>query len=174
MPTTIAAHRNTPEAPEPTRVQTNEMARLRLAQTLLDGLAPLTLQRMLYASLLRPVPGPGADAERTALAQALVHLRRTGKDPYRVHDHVTHAAREALTLSPPDIRHALAGALPAHTSVCILGERHTGAVIRVIIGKDCGDPYAAPWYVVAVNALRACRAHGADEIEPITPALGIQ
>lgn len=139
------------------------------ARERLDGLDRGTLQRRLYTTCHRD--GTEAVPERRALAQALVHMRRTGGERYNRRDHVLHAAQEASTLDPAAVAQVRHAAVPARGPVRILGERHTGTVIHLVIGRDPGDLHPSPWYVVAVDGLRVCRAHGAEEIEP-TPALG--
>lgn len=151
--------------PETGAAGSDERAGLTSARRLLDGLDRPALQRLLYTTWLSP--DTATAPRRKALAQALVHLRRTGEERYSVREHLARSAAEARTLRAGEVRQVRDAALPARTPVYILGEHHTGTVMYLVIGREAGDPCPAPWYVVAVEALRTCRAHGAEEIEPL-------
>ncbi|MGW1145212.1 hypothetical protein ACWD6I_09170 [Streptomyces sp. NPDC002454] len=133
----------------------------------LDGLSRAELEHLLHRAHGLPGPLP----HRRLLVEALVHLRRTGRSTYRFGFHASVARYEA----PPDpvaVRHLVRVALAPATRVRILGEPHHGTVRHLVVSADPPDARPAPWYVVAVDALERCRAHGSDELELCSPAPG--
>lgn len=103
-----------------------------------------------------------------AVTQALIELRRTGQLRYRAQRHHRRARAEDLTLNAHLAAQVLHSALKIGEPVLILGEHHHGTIINRLVTHDIAEEYPTTWYVVAVDALRRCRAHGTDEIEPLT------
>ncbi|WP_275409193.1 hypothetical protein [Streptomyces sp. SID12501] len=101
----------------------------------------------------------------TAIANALVYMRRTNRTQYDARDHTRSAAQERHLLVARTAEAARRMAFPTGTPVWVLGEAHTGIITHTLIGQDNDSPYPAVWYVVAAPLWRVCRAHGADEIE---------
>ncbi|WP_329011996.1 hypothetical protein [Streptomyces sp. NBC_00690] len=132
----------------------------------LDGTPRLDLEHLLFLAA-GTLPDPGSGMYRRALAEALVHLRRTGSEAYRVHDHTARSRQEFAGLSPRIAARTQYASLPRGTPVRILGEPHHGIVTHTVIAVDRDENCPAPWYTVTVHALQRCRAHGADEIEPL-------
>lgn len=105
------------------------------------------------------------DAQQEAMAQALVHLRRTHTTRYSYYLHQSRTAAEAGRLNAHQVSVAARLAISPDTVVCILGEREPGIVIHTAIGQEPDDAWPTAWYVAAAPTAGICRAHGADEIE---------
>jgi len=99
------------------------------------------------------------------MAEALVLMRRTGLERYNWRTHRMLSSCEARFIDEVEVSRTMRLADPPGTLVEILGEDRQGVVTHVVIAGSRQDPCPAPWYVVACPALRACRAHGADELE---------
>ncbi|QHC33040.1 hypothetical protein [Streptomyces sp. HF10] len=96
-------------------------------------------------------------------------MRRTGLDHYGPLVRHALARAEGPVRCPVALAQAARLALPPGTTVALLGEPHAGTVTHVVVCLAHEDLYPAPWYVVACEPLGVCRAHGADEIEPVGP-----
>ncbi|MFJ4803321.1 hypothetical protein [Streptomyces murinus] len=133
-----------------------------------DGWSKERVERTLFARWTRggdDLPPP----ETAVLARALVLMRRTGLDHYGPPVRRALARAEGPVRCPVAFARAARLALPPGRTVALLGEPHSGTVTHVVVCLAHEDPYPAPWYVVACAPLGVCRAHGADEIEPVCP-----
>lgn len=135
----------------------------------LDGADRLSLQRLAYR--LRQQARTADDVLRLrAMGHALVDLRRTGGNRYDAFGHVRRARARNTFVDPDLVTRVLASCLTVGEEIRIIGEPHSGEVIHRIVDVDTSDAFPAPWYVVAVDALHQCRAHGTDELEPAAGA----
>ncbi|MFC8824166.1 hypothetical protein ACFT9I_02270 [Streptomyces sp. NPDC057137] len=150
-----------------TQAVTGRLSRLHEACCRLDGADREALQRELYAACRPRTPAPQGTVHHLALGLALVHLRRTGADRYTAEAHLRREAAEGRGVPAETADRVRRTAIPLGAPVHILGERHSGTVVHLTILRDLYEKYPAPWFVVLSVPLATCRAHGADEIEPV-------
>ncbi|MFC7308228.1 hypothetical protein ACFQVC_28910 [Streptomyces monticola] len=136
----------------------------------LHGRTREELERALYRLWHHESRRP--QAERTLLSRALVYLRRSGRFLHLPREHQEHGAAEQPFLTASACAPVYRAALSVGSRVQLSGEPHTGTVVHLVIGQDDEDVFPAAWYVVAVDALGRCRAHGSDEIEPAEATSG--
>jgi len=146
-------------------------ARTPRAAERLDGFGRLRLEHLLY-DLIRggELPEPEWPALARTVAEALVYLRRTGRERYAGRQHRAFAAVPAPVSEAGAGPPSGVGVLCLGENVHILGEPHTGSIVYLVIAREPWDPCPAPWYVALCEELRLCRAHGADELEPLLTA----
>ncbi|MET9708385.1 hypothetical protein AB0B51_24680 [Streptomyces griseus] len=131
----------------------------------IDGLTTAELGRLLHIQWERR-PGTLHTGGRR-LASALIHMRRTRALRYHAAAHanqLANAPRTSLHLK----QRALATGHPLGSRAAILGEPHTGVIVHTEAHRDPDDIYPSIWYIVDITALRLCRPHGTDEIEPLS------
>ncbi|MFD8396441.1 hypothetical protein ACFV2N_46550 [Streptomyces sp. NPDC059680] len=122
------------------------------------------LQSSAYRIWHLPPRTPGRAEQLIAVAEALIHLRRTGKVCYRVQAHARRNATE-YPLNTSLLMRSRETAIPVGSSVCITGEKDMCAVAYRTFCQELDEAFPAPWYVVAAPHLQQLRAHGADEVE---------
>ncbi|MEU7068511.1 hypothetical protein, partial [Streptomyces sp. NPDC046161] len=132
----------------------------------LDGLQQVSLQEIAYRLWCIPSSSPGHTDRVLAVANALIHLRRTNRGFYRIASHAAKNAAEPPPC-PTMVRQARRAAFPIGYTVKITGEDTMGTVVYNTVRHEPLDLFPAPWYLVAAPHLHQCRAHGADEIEAI-------
>ncbi|MFE2936259.1 hypothetical protein [Streptomyces sp. NPDC059278] len=135
------------------------------AQRSLDRAHGPVLQRQLFLLWHRTEVTPLNLLAGTAMAKALVYMRRTGRAQYDARDHARRQVQERRLSVTSTVEATRRMAFPEGTPVCVLGEFRTGTITHIVVEYDYDHPYPAVWYVVAAPLRRVCRAHGADEIE---------
>ncbi|MFC8127452.1 hypothetical protein [Streptomyces sp. NPDC057302] len=131
----------------------------------LRGLDPHSIGLIAYQLCLRQ---DDPEALR-AVSDALIHLRRFGIETFDPHSYAVQlrlrAQREAT--QPHRAQPADRGVLTVGEPVVVTGEPHRARVIHRTFAAGGEDLYPAPWYVTAARRPAICRAHGADELEPL-------
>ncbi|MGW5733221.1 MULTISPECIES: hypothetical protein [Streptomyces] len=104
------------------------------------------------------------------LSDVLIHLRRFDIETFDPRSYRLHVSRSAQReASPPHpVPPADHGILHIGEPVVVTGEPHRALIIHRTFASGGEDLHPAPWYVTAAHGPAICRAHGADELEPLT------
>lgn len=137
----------------------------------LEGLTPEELQARLLPHLRDTRETRALPPDAVHLASALISLRRSGALTYRTGDHAAQLRRQAPAFDSRRLHIVRYNALPPGCAVLLSGEDTSAVIVHVEICRDPCDSWPAPWYIAALAGYRACRAFGADDLEPLVDPL---
>ncbi len=132
-----------------------------------EGLTAEKLQTSLLVHIRAARGNTRLSPDAVAIASALISLRRSGALVYRADDHTAQLNYEAITSDDRRLSIVWYNALLPGCPVQLSGENVTAVIMYVEICHDLGDIWPAPWYIAVLANSRACRAFGADDLEPL-------